>query len=80
MAAKTKTMLEEKGFQVAAVGNASESTYKETVIQTSENIPDLFVFKLKSILEETYSIKDNKESVSNNNFDVVVIIGSDKAR
>ena len=74
-AAGAKELLEKDGFTVTNIGNADKSTYEETVIQAKKGTPIAFLDKLKSILEKTYTLKDDEDSLESNDFEAIVIIG-----
>lgn len=78
VAGSTRDLLEGEEFVVEDVGNADSSDYENTVIQAKEGVPDEFLDKLKSVLEESYVLDPNEELEDSEDVDIVIIIGSSK--
>lgn len=76
-AGKAQRLLEDGGFEVSNVSNASRYDFKETVIQVKENVPDSAVKKAKSLLSGTYSLTDGSTLPANNAYDIVITVGSE---
>ena len=78
-AGKTQELLEKAGFKVSGVGNASNYSYTETVIQAKSTIDKEFITKLSQTLEENYKVASKTQSLtSSSKDDVVVIVGNSK--
>lgn len=77
-ASNQKSNLESAGFNVAAIGNADESNYTETVIQSKKDVDDAFLDKLKGTLEESFEVT-TEELDEDAETDIVIIIGNKKA-
>ena len=79
-AAKVKTLLEEKGFEIASVGNAATSDYTKTVITAQEDTDEEYLNELIKALQDDYSVNSVVEDApSSQTADVVVTVGSDSA-
>ena len=80
-AARIESLLEDKGFSVLDVGNAANSNFTDTIIQTKEGVPQTFIDKLESVLSETYTVEVNDILLDEDEeSDVIVIIGSLEAK
>jgi len=78
-AGKVQELLEKAGFKVSGVGNASNYSYTETVIQAKSTIDKEFITKLSQSLEENYKVASKTQSLaSSSKDDVVVIVGNSK--
>jgi len=75
-AGRQKSNLEEKGFIISSVGNAQNSDYTKTIIQTKEKVEKGFLDKLKSVLEESFVVGETEELPEDADSDVIVILGS----
>lgn len=79
-AAAVRTLLEEKGFEVAGIGNAATSDYTKTVISAKEDVEEAYLTELIKALQEQYSVNSVVEDASSSQTaDVVVTVGSDSA-
>jgi len=78
-AAKVKDMLEEEGFSVVSVGNADASDYEKTILKAKEGVEAGFLDKLKSALSKSYVLASTQTLEKNDEDEIVVIIGSEKA-
>jgi hypothetical protein len=79
-AAKVKSALEEKGFEVASVGNAATSDYTKTIISAKEDVKEEYLNELIKTLQGDYSVNSVVEDApSSQTADVVVTVGSDSA-
>lgn len=78
-AARVKTALEQEGFTVVSIGNADQSDYENTMIQTKKDTPQAFVSMLKSVLEKTYVLDETEELSKQEESDVRVIIGRSRS-
>lgn len=77
-AAKAKTLLVGEDYTVETVGNASESTYEETLIKAKKSVPSAFIDALKKSLESSYVLDPIvAEFADTKNTDVEIIIGSE---
>jgi sorbitol-specific phosphotransferase system component IIA len=77
VAAGLQTQLEDADFNVVEIGNADNSNYEETVIQVKNGTNTEFLDALREELEKTYVVsKDTEELPDSEEFDAVVIIGS----
>lgn len=75
-AAKVKGMLSNAGFSVATIGNATNSAFTQTIIQTKPTVPNAFVSKLKDSLSSSFTVGDTQQLASGSaTSDVVVIVG-----
>lgn len=80
VAADTQDQLENAGFTVSEIGNADKSTYKQTVIQIKNGTNTDFLKALKATLEKSYVVADDTEELPDSEeFDAVVIVGSESA-
>lgn len=81
VAGKEKTELESGGFKVESTGNAETQDFSETSISFKPSVPKAFIEKLKEALATRYEIApDGKELDSDNEYDVVIILGSEKVK
>lgn len=78
-AARVKTALEQEGFTVVSIGNADQSDYENTMIQTKKDSPQAFIGMLKSVLEKTYVLDETEELSKQEESDVRVIIGRSRS-
>lgn len=78
-AGRQKISLEEEGFTISAIGNATESDYTDTIIQAKKEVESAFLDELKKVLELSFSVGKQEELPDDADSDVVVIIGSKKA-
>jgi len=76
LAAKVQASLEEAGFTVSGVGNADKKDYQQVVIQAKESVPASAITKLKDELAKTYTVGTQEELASDNEDDIVVIVGT----
>jgi len=74
-ASKLKSSLEEEGFKVSSVGNATESSFLKTVISAKTEVDKAYLEKLKTFLLKTYKLSDVKELKDSADDDVEIIIG-----
>lgn len=80
-AADVETLLEDEGFSVLDIGNASTSDFTDTIIQTKEGVPQTFIDNLEQVLSSTFSVEINSVPLSESaESDVVVTIGSLEAQ
>lgn len=78
VAGNLEKLLKDEGYSVLEIGNAGNSDYKETVIQAKENVPEEYIDKLKILLEKTYLLADLEELETENETDVVIIVGQNQ--
>lgn len=76
-AGRQKTNLEAEGFTISSVGNADNSDYTKTIIQAKKTVPQAFLDKLKSVLENSFVVGETEELSEDEDSDVIVIIGSE---
>lgn len=76
LAGNLKTTLETEGFNVLSSGNATNSSFIETVIRSKTNVDQSFVEKLKSILDKSFVVTETPDLLDTEKSDVVIIIGS----
>lgn len=74
-ASKLRSSLEEEGFTVSSVGNASESSFLKTVIRTKTEVDEVYLEKLKTFLLKTYKLSDVEELEESAEDDIEIIIG-----
>jgi hypothetical protein len=80
VAADLQETLEAADFTVSEIGNADNSNYEETVIQVKNGTNTTFLKALRTELEKTYTVaKDTEDLPESEEFDAVVIIGSEKS-
>ncbi len=77
-AGRQKDSLEAKGFTVSAIGNADNSDYTDTIIQAKEEVDKDFIAKLKSSLEETFTVGEIKALSDDASTPIVVVLGTKK--
>ena len=77
-AGRQRTSLEEQGFTISAVGNASNSNYTDTIIQAKEEVDKDFIAKLKSTLEGTFTVGEIEVLSDDALTPIVVILGTKK--
>lgn len=76
LAGNLKTALESEGFNVLSAGNATSSSFIETVIRAKTNVDKLFLEKLKSSLEKSFVVKEASDLKDFEKADVIITIGS----
>lgn len=76
-ASKLRNSLEEEGFMVSSVGNASESSFLKTVIRTKTEVDEAYLEKLKTFLLKTYRLSDVEELEDSADDDIEIIIGAE---
>lgn len=80
-AAKVQTLLDDKGFSVASIGNASTSDYTKTVITAKKKVEQSYLDELIKTLKSEYSVNSVVEDASSSQTaDVIVTVGSDTAK
>jgi flagellar biosynthesis GTPase FlhF len=75
--ARVSEILEEEGFKVGDVGNASSSDYEETEITVNDDVPDSYIEALTKVLEDRGEVAKVKKFASGEDGEVLVILGSD---
>lgn len=75
-AAKAKTLLVGKDFNVASTGNADSSDYAKTIIKAKDAVPSAYIDALKEALSPSYDLDTVETLADSENSDVVIIIGS----
>lgn len=76
LAGKLKTNLETEGFNVLSSGNATNSSFIETIIRSKANVDKSFIEKLKSVLAKSFVVTETPDLTDTEKADVIVIIGS----
>lgn len=79
-AAQAETLLQQEGFTVVSIGNASQTDYENTIIRTKKDVPQIFTDKLKNALEKIYILDQAEELSENEENDVTVIIGINRSK
>lgn len=79
-AGKVQDLLTKAGFVVSSTGNATSYDYTDTVIQVKSDVDTAFVDKLSTTLSKTYSVGKNQTLSSSSKDEVIVIVGSSKAK
>lgn len=77
-ASRQKVSLESEGFVVSSVGNADNSDYTDTIIKAKAEVEKGFLDKLKSVLENTFTLGQVEVLPEDSSVPVVVIIGTKK--
>lgn len=77
-AAKLKNSLTTDGFKVISTGNADNSDYTETIIETSKDIDSDYLYKLKESLEKDYVLGQTAKipAAYTGDANIIIIIGS----
>lgn len=75
-AAKAKTLLVGKDFNVASTGNADSSDYAKTIIKAKDAVPSAYIDALKETLSSSYDLDTVETLDDTETADVVIIIGS----
>lgn len=78
-AAKVQIILEAAGFNISSIGNGDRKDYQKTIIQAKKTVSKDFLDKLKSFLEKTYVVDDIKELKESEEFNIILVIGSQKS-
>ena len=79
-AGTAKSLLTKAGFKVGATGNADNYNYTDTIIKAKASVGADFVSKLTTTLSGIYSVAKAQTLPDTSKDDVVVIIGSSKAK
>jgi hypothetical protein len=79
-AGRVKTVLEADGFKVGSVGNADKSSYTKTLITVTKTVEKGYVDELKKSLSAKYELDDVATASATADDDVVVTVGSTKAK
>lgn len=75
-AAKAKTLLTDKSYNVTSTGNADTSNYAKTIIKVKKSVPSAYTEALKNLLLPTYALDTVATLADTETTDVVIIIGS----
>lgn len=75
-----KALLTKAGFKVGTTGNADNYDYTDTIIKTKADVPPDFNTKLTTTLSGIYSVAKVQSLPASSSAEVVVIIGSSKAK
>ncbi len=80
-ASKVSSLLEENGFKVENIGNASRYDFENTVLQTKKQTPQSVVVLLKKALSSIYLVEiDSKNLPESSEFDFIITVGSKLAQ
>ena len=77
-ASRQKTILETAGFTVSSIGNADNSDYTDTIVKAKAEVDKNFLAKLKSDLENTFTVGETQILSEDSSVPVVVILGTKK--
>jgi len=77
-ASRQKTSLEEEGFKISTVGNADNSDYTDTIIKAKKEVDKDFIAKLKSFLNNTFTVGETETLSEDATTSIIVIIGTKK--
>ncbi len=77
-AGRQQAVLETEGFTISSIGNADNSDYTDTIIKAKAEVEKAFLDKLKSVLENTFTLGEVETLSENSLAPVVVIIGTKK--
>lgn len=77
-ASRQESNLKEEGFTISSIGNAGNSNYTDTIIKARETVDKDFIAKLKSVLENTFTVGEIEVLPDDSSAPVVVIIGTKK--
>ncbi|MFC1625671.1 LytR C-terminal domain-containing protein [Patescibacteria group bacterium] len=76
-AGKVQTILEDDGFKVSDVANASSYDYTSTEIQAKSDVDENFITKLTETLSEKYTLEEKTSTLSaTSKDDIIVTVGS----
>lgn len=70
-----KDSLSKEGFDVSSIGNATSSSFTESVIRAKKEVDQRYLTKLKNFLLKSYSLSEIQELPDSKKTDVVIIIG-----
>lgn len=73
-AGKVKAALESAGFKISGTGNASNYSYKSTVISVKKDVPEEVVAAIKNALSG-YTVEMGDELLPSSKYDIVVTSG-----
>lgn len=77
-ASNGQEVLEEAGFSVSSIGNASSSNFKTTQLQVKSSVSAEVVQKIKSVLEDgEYGVDIGSALPDTSRYDIVITIGAD---
>jgi len=77
-ASRQKTILETAGFTISSIGNADNSDYTDTIVKAKAEVDKNFLAKLKSDLENTFTVGETQILSEDSSVPVVVILGTKK--
>jgi hypothetical protein len=77
MAGKLKDVLTEEGFEVSSTGNATSSSFTNSVIIAKEEVDKSYLKKLEDFLSNTYTLSEIQQLEDSEKTEVVVIIGTE---
>lgn len=76
-AGRQKESLEKEGFAISSIGNADNSDYTDTLIQAKKEVDKDFLDKLKTVLESSFTVKEEELSEDASVL-IVIILGTKK--
>ena len=79
-AGSAKDLLTKAGFKVSGTGNADNYDYTDTIIKAKTSVSADFVSKLTTTLSGMYSVAKAQTLPDTSKDDIIVIIGSSKAK
>jgi len=79
-AGELSQILEDGDYVVDNIGNASRYDFEETVVQLTPDVPASLGLQLKTLLSDSYEVIVGKELAENNQYDVVITVGSSLAK
>jgi len=71
------SLLEEAGFEIANIGNATKYDYEATVIQAKETVPEQVLQMIEDALSDTYSVEMGDALLSTSGYDIIVTVGTE---
>ena len=77
-ASRQKTDLEKEGFTISSIGNADISDYTDTIIKAKAEVDKNFIAKLKSVLNNTFTVGETESLSEDSSVPVVIILGVKK--
>ncbi|MDZ4227900.1 MAG: LytR C-terminal domain-containing protein, partial [Candidatus Levybacteria bacterium] len=77
-AGRQEASLGGEGFTISSIGNADNSDYADTLIKAKAEVEKAFLDKLKSVLENTFTLGEIETLSESSSVPVVVIIGTKK--
>lgn len=76
-ASKVEVLLIDVGFEEIETGNASSYDYTETEVSVKEDLSSMVLSEVTTALEDSYVISEGQSLDEDNEYDVVIIVGSE---